>query len=106
MSPYQPSTKEEEYFLKQEAEKLKKAAEDAEKLLADNEKAELKALHYMRCPKCGMELKEIVFRDIHIDECFSCGGVWLDCGELEQIVAKDTENVLLKISGLFKSSKS
>jgi len=39
----------------------------------------------MRCPKCGMELIEIDYKDIKVDKCSNCEGIWLDTGELETI---------------------
>jgi len=51
--------------------------------LQKNERKQLKELHFMRCPKCGMDLSEIDFQGVKIDKCFSCEGVRLDAGELE-----------------------
>jgi hypothetical protein len=98
MSPVKPSDQEEEYFLKLEAKKL---VEQAEQYRQEQEEAELKRLkemHWMRCPKCGMELKEITYREIKIDKCFSCGGVYLDDGELEAVAASESSGGLF--SGL------
>jgi len=42
----------------------------------------------IKCPKCGMELKKHSYRfnkDVEIDECYSCGGIFLDSGELKLI---------------------
>jgi len=66
-----------------EFEKKKKAEEEKHKKLKTEEKESLKELHYMRCPKCGMELIEIDYRDIKVDKCSECDGIWLDAGELE-----------------------
>jgi Zn-finger nucleic acid-binding protein len=40
----------------------------------------------MRCPKCGMELREIDYREINVDKCFSCDGAWFDAGEIDLLV--------------------
>jgi Zn-finger nucleic acid-binding protein len=40
----------------------------------------------MKCPKCGMNLVEIDYKSIKVDRCSACEGVWLDTGELAQIV--------------------
>ena len=77
-----PSEKEEEYFVRMEFEKKKKIEEEKHKRLAEEEKERLKKLHYMQCPKCGMELIEIDYKGIKIDECSECEGIWLDAGEL------------------------
>ena len=75
--------KEEEYFARLEFEKLKKIEQEKHMKLAEDEKQKLKKLHYMRCPKCGMELLEVNYKGILIDKCSECDGIWLDAGELE-----------------------
>jgi len=98
-----PSQKEEEYIFKQEMKKLQKAAQEEAEKQAEKEKEQLKELHWMRCPKCGMELKEISFRNVNVDKCFSCGGVWLDDGELEQLAGKESEGFMSCLFNVFKS---
>ncbi|MEK7196995.1 MAG: zf-TFIIB domain-containing protein, partial [Nitrospirota bacterium] len=70
------------------------------KLKAD-EKKKLKELHHMRCPKCGMELIEIDYKEIKVDKCSECEGIWLDAGELEA-VAKLEKGGLDKLFSVFK----
>ncbi len=43
----------------------------------------------MRCAKCGIQLLEIDYKEIMIDKCISCDGVWLDAGELDMIAQFD-----------------
>jgi hypothetical protein len=96
-----PSEKEEEYFARLEFERKKKVEEEKYKRLAKEEKEKLKRLHWMKCPKCGMELIEIDFKGIKIDKCSECEGVWLDAGELEA-VAKLEKMGLDKLFSVFK----
>ena len=80
---------EEEYFARQETERGRKSANKRQaKLLAEERERET-ALHFMKCPKCGMQLEEIAFGDVRIDKCFSCDGLWLDKGELDLIRQKE-----------------
>ncbi len=99
--PVKPSDKEEEYFARQELEKRKQMEEEKHKKLAEEEKKRLKELHYMRCPKCGMQLSEVEYKGINIDKCFQCDGVWLDAGEMEA-VSKLEKTALAKMFSLFK----
>ena len=87
--PDKPSEKEEEYFIRLEFERVKKIEEERQRQLAQEERERLKDLHYMRCPKCGMQLLEIDYRNIKIDKCSECGGVWLDAGEMEAVLELD-----------------
>ena len=80
-----PSEREAEYFARMEFEKKKKTEKEKHKKLAQEEKNKIKELHYMRCPKCGMELIEIDYKAIKVDKCSECQGIWLDAGELEAI---------------------
>ena len=43
------------------------------------------------CPKCDGTLVETDFAKIKIDVCNKCTGVWLDPGELTQVVDHDKE---------------
>ena len=80
-----PSSNEEEYFLKHEAQLTK---EKQAKLLQE-EQAKERALHFMKCPKCGMSLETVPVGNVNVDKCTGCAGIWLDAGELEAIESQD-----------------
>ncbi|MBM4340877.1 MAG: hypothetical protein FJ110_15205 [Deltaproteobacteria bacterium] len=96
-----PSEKEEEYFARMEFEKKKQAEEEKQKKLAEEEKKQLQTLHYMKCPKCGMELIEIDYKHIKVDKCSGCDGIWLDPGEFEA-ASKLEKSGLDKLFSVFK----
>ncbi len=96
-----PSRLEDEYIARMEYERKKKIEEERHKRLAEEEKKRLKELHYMRCPKCGMELIEIDYKGIKVDKCSECEGIWLDAGELEA-VSKLEKTSLDKLFSVFK----
>jgi len=79
---------EEEYFFRRDMEKRRDAARKLRAELAEEQRRAEKELHWMRCPKCGAELTEVEFRGVRVDQCFSCGGVYLDDGELEQLAGR------------------
>jgi len=83
--PIKPTDKEEEYFARLEFEKKKKNQKEHKAKLNEKDKKKLKKLHYMHCPKCGQDLVEIDYKDIAVDKCSGCDGIWLDAGELEQV---------------------
>ena len=99
--PVKPSEAEEEYFARQEFERRRRDAEERARKLAAEERTRLKELHWMRCPKCGMELAEVTFRGLRIDRCTSCAGVWLDAGELDTLSGAEPEGLLARLAGLF-----
>ncbi|MBI1810356.1 MAG: zf-TFIIB domain-containing protein [Nitrospirae bacterium] len=96
-----PSEREAEYIARMEYERLKKIEEEKHKKLKAEEKNKLKELHYMRCPKCGMEMIEIDYKSIKVDKCSECEGIWLDAGELEA-VSKLEKGGLEKLFSVFK----
>ena len=95
-----PSEKEEAFFARQEFEKKKMLEEERQNKLAEDQKKKAKELHYMKCPKCGMELIEIDYKSIKVDKCSACEGVWLDAGEMES-VAKMEKGALDKLFSVF-----
>lgn len=96
-----PSEKEEEYFARLEYEKKQKLEHEKHLKLAEEEKNKLKELHFMRCPKCGMELIEIDYHNIKVDKCSECEGVWLDAGEFDA-ASKLEKRVLDTLFSVFR----
>lgn len=96
-----PSENEEEYFARLDFEKRKKLAAEHARGMAQEERDSLKKAHWMRCPKCGSELVTISIRDVHVDTCSSCNGMWLDAGELDLLVKSDDSGLLKSIRGIF-----
>ncbi len=100
-----PTNAEEEFFARQQAELLGRLAKEKEQAMAQAERERLKALHHMHCPKCGMELATISFQGVDIDRCYTCNGTWLDEGELEALIGKDS-GFLHRVAGIFKGKPS
>ena len=86
---------------RKEFEEKKKREEERHKKMVADEKKKLKEIHYMRCPKCGMELIEMSYKNLKIDKCSSCEGIWLDAGEFE-IVTEMEKSALNKFFNVFK----
>jgi Transcription factor zinc-finger len=45
----------------------------------------------MLCPRCNAALKVTKFENVSVDRCDNCGGLWLDAGELAQLIQKDSD---------------
>lgn len=77
---------ENEYFRRKEQELIEKMKK---KLEAENAES-----LDLECPKCDGTLVETDYENIKIDICNSCSGVWLDPGELAQIVDSEDKGWL------------
>lgn len=84
-APHKPSQAEEEYFAREEAEKKRKLALTQVKQLAAAEREQLKQLHFMHCPKCGMKMQEIALAGVIVERCFHCHGIFLDEKDVEKL---------------------
>lgn len=104
MSSEKPTKSEDEYFAKEDAEKAKRLKEKLKSEIVEEQRQNTKEICHMKCPKCGGDLKEVVFRGIKIDKCNSCNGVWLDNGELEKLAGPEEKSSLREIINLFKAS--
>ncbi len=95
-----PGQDEQDYFQRQEQEKLYKAAA----LKQDEEAAAaaeaLRQAHWMRCAKCGNEMDTMPFRGVEVERCPNCGGVYLDQGELETLAGEDKSGVFEGLADL------
>jgi hypothetical protein len=88
-----PSRNEDEYFAREDAERLRKLRADQEA----EERARERRSHFMKCPKCGADLLTEAFHGVQIDRCPECGGVWLDHGELDQLMKHEDPGVLRRV---------
>ncbi len=97
-----PSTPEREYFVREDAEVKRRLALEVKRATAAEELRRIKDLHWMHCPKCGMEMQEVRLGELMVDTCFSCGGVFLDKGEIDVIAAPRQKGIMAAILNWFK----
>lgn len=74
---------EDDYFGRRDRELLEKMRQQRRQAVASEST--------MQCPRCHAALVERVQHDVTVDECPSCGGLWLDKGEFEHIAGRDQE---------------
>jgi uncharacterized protein len=103
MSMNKPSDSEEEYFAREEAARLYRLTLEKHRQMAQDEQQALKALHYMHCPKCGMEMKPITLRDVTVERCFNCNGTFFDETQLKRLVRQESPGLLEKIAAVFRT---
>ena len=75
-TPEKPTSHEEEYFHRQDQELMRQL-----RTRLDSERA--RSTSAMPCPRCRASLEERRIDQVVVDQCPSCGGMWLDAGELE-----------------------
>jgi uncharacterized protein len=79
--------------LKREQERAATEAEETQR--------RLKEAHFMKCPKCGHDMKSETLDTIEIDRCSFCEGVYFDAGELDQLFltkkASERQGILKRI---------
>ncbi|HET9598256.1 MAG TPA: zf-TFIIB domain-containing protein [Anaeromyxobacteraceae bacterium] len=97
-----PTSTEDEYFVREDAEKKRKLALELKRQTAAADQQRLKELHWMHCPKCGMQMQEIRYGNLDVDACFSCGGVFLDKGEMDVIAHPRQKGIMAAILNWFK----
>ena len=93
MTTDKPSRNEDEYFVKQDAELLRKQRAQADAAAVDTERKS----HYMKCPKDGYDLASSLYHGVQIETCPHCGGMWLDAGELEAVSHEDRPGLLTRV---------
>jgi hypothetical protein len=95
---------EDEWFAKYEIQmirdaKRKKEQSESKKSEGENEQPS----NYMLCPKDGTKLESKGMGSVNIDICPKCDGIWLDRGELEEIItasSAERKTIFRKIAGL------
>ena len=87
--------REDDWFLQHERKLLEDARKAREKREKERrvretqeERARVRKLHFMKCPKCGHDLKPESLEGIEVDRCTFCEGFFLDQGEIEELFLK------------------
>ena len=80
------SKNEEDYIAREELHRKQKE----EIARTKQEREAVRKLHYMKCPKCGLDLETKLHESVEIDVCKGCAGVWLDAGELEVLAGQES----------------
>ena len=93
MTTDKPSRNEDEYFVKQEADLLRKQRSQVEAAALEAERR----THYMKCPKDGYDLTSSTYHNVQIETCSHCGGMWLDAGELEAVSHEERPGLLTRV---------
>lgn len=73
-----PSQTEDEYFVREDAEHLRKLHYEELARLAAHEREELRKLHMGRCSNCGSLMVPEQAGELRILHCPACGGAFLD----------------------------
>jgi uncharacterized protein len=69
-------------------EKREKARAEQE---AAGERERLKQLHFMKCPKCGHDMRGETLEGVTVERCTFCEGIYFDAGELDSVLLKKGE---------------
>ena len=80
-----PSRNEDEYFAREDADLMKRRRAEAEA----KARSAARQQHFMKCPKCGADLREKEMYGVKVDVCPECSGVWFDAGEIDLMQTED-----------------
>ena len=89
-------SKEEEYFYNLNRELIEKRRKDLDFRRRSQQVLQERASHWMKCPKCGHEMKELTYSGICLDQCTGCRGIYLDLGEIETLFRVTEPRTLLR----------
>lgn len=59
----------------------------------------------MLCPVCKKQMMILEYKEVEVDYCPNCEGVWLDQGELELLLETDDAHIDLSDAGGFEKGQ-
>lgn len=103
---FRKGSTEQEYFFRLNKELTEKFKAKTEQKKQQQEDQVAKELHWMKCPRCGHDLKSEDFGTLMVDQCADCGGVFLDKAEVDFLMDLQDHNSLSTIfNGLMSPKK-
>jgi hypothetical protein len=97
-----PIKPEDEWFAKYEIQLIRDAKRKREQSAETKDKENNLPANYMQCPVDGTKMNAKKFKEIEINICPSCDGIWLDRGELEELIVaheKDRKGFFRRLLG-------
>jgi Zn-finger nucleic acid-binding protein len=95
--------KEADYFYKKNKELVERMRKKLDADRAHQAETAASNPHYMKCPKCAGDLREIDLLGVKVDQCTKCLGTYFDRGELELLIeSPEPKGFLGGLRSLFK----
>jgi len=105
MTIEKPSNIEDEYFARENAERLRQLHHEEQKRLKQSEKDALRILHAGRCPQCGALMVPEEAAGVSILHCPACGGAFLAKSAWDHIQShENSHKVVEAVLNWFKSA--
>ena len=95
MSTEKPSNVEDEYFARENAERLRKLHYEEQRRLRQSDKEDLRKLHAGRCSSCGALMVPEQAGGVGILHCPACGGAFLDKNAWNFLHAHDEPHTVM-----------
>lgn len=93
MPTNKPSKSEDEYFAREEAERL----EEQRRRAREAADAAARQAHFMKCPKDGHDLVHEEFHGVTVDRCPHCQGIFLDAAEIAAVAGHQDVTLLGRV---------
>lgn len=90
-----------EYFNQENAASKHRLIEQEKRKSLKAQDEQLKALHFMKCPKCGHDLNTKRMSYIDVDQCSSCGVLVLAPEDIDKFIAEE-KSILKTFIDFFK----
>jgi predicted RNA-binding Zn-ribbon protein involved in translation (DUF1610 family) len=105
MKTEKPSNQEDEYFKREDAERMRKLHKEEMARLKQSEKEELRRQHAGRCANCGALMVPEPISGATVLHCPNCGGAFLERKQWEYIHAHaEPHSVMGAVLNWFKSA--
>lgn len=90
-----------DYFSRENAQSRHILSEQEKRKELKTRNEELRALHFMKCPKCGHDLAVKRMSYIDVDQCSSCGILVLAPEDIDKFIAEE-KSILKTFIDFFK----
>jgi ribosomal protein L32 len=90
-----------DYFIRENSVSRHRLSEERKREHKKAHDQELKALHFMKCPKCGHDLETKRLSYIDVDQCTSCGALVLAPDDIDRFITEE-KSILKTFIDFFK----
>jgi len=92
---------EDDYFIRENSASKHKLEQEHKRERQKAHDEEIKALHFMKCSKCGHDLEKKRMSYIDVDQCTFCGSIVLAPEDIDRFIAEE-KSILKALIDFFK----
>ncbi len=97
-----PTAHEDQYIVEVERKRMRASHEAMETARCEEKTKQLRDLHWMHCPNCGLHLHKSTCHGVQVARCGDCKGIFIQEDKMNMIAGEEAKGLVDGLLSIFK----